>query len=93
MAGQHEARFGILTQPDGTRYEGEFESNKRQGQGTYKRLNVNKYVGQWESNMMRVLGVYTKPNVCKYEGRYVNGKRHVEGVTKNPKVKLRYIFC
>lgn len=69
-----------FTYPDGSRYEGEVESGRRHGRGTWIRPDGTQYVGQWQNDKPDGWGTITWPDGRKYEGQWKNGKRHGEGV-------------
>ena len=87
---------GILTEPDGERYEGEFQDGKRNGEGVGTWPTGERYEGEWHSGMPHGEGVLTWPGLriegewCygwHYEGqldddadRYGNLRPHGEGV-------------
>mmetsp|Transcript_15254 Transcript_15254/g.26684 ORF Transcript_15254/g.26684 Transcript_15254/m.26684 type:complete len:376 (+) Transcript_15254:91-1218(+) len=75
--------FGTQTSPKGTKYQGDFKNNKRDGTGTlWKREEgklVKQYTGEWKSNKRHGLGIHFYTNGDKYEGEWQNGKRHGRG--------------
>lgn len=49
---------GIMTWPDGSKYEGEFKMGKMDGEGTKFMANGNKYIGQFKNDLMHGHGVF-----------------------------------
>ena len=40
--------YGVSTQPDGTKYQGEWKDDKRHGKGVYTYSNGTKHEGEWK---------------------------------------------
>jgi hypothetical protein len=54
---------GRLTFPNGTSYEGEFQSNFYQGLGTYTWPDGAQYAGRWQDSKAIGKAEYLKPNL------------------------------
>ena len=63
---------GILTFPNGDRYDGEFAGGKQSGCGTYKFANGRTYVGQFKDDRFQGMGVWTLENGNQYVGEFKN---------------------
>ena len=66
---------GTITDPDGTKYVGEFKDDKWHGQGTATSLDGSKYVGKFKDGEKNGQGTFTFPDGGKYVGEWKNGKR------------------
>ena len=60
-------------------YVGEFQYNKRNGQGTFSWLSGSKYVGEWRDDKINGQGTYTWPDGDKYVGEHKNGSSNGQG--------------
>ncbi len=69
----------IYTYPDGTKYKGEWDGNKRHGYGIWIRPDGTKYEGEWENDKPNGRGVLINPDGSKYFGDWKEGKRHGRG--------------
>ena len=67
--------FGKIEWADGRRYEGEYENDKKQGQGTFYWADGRKYVGSWKNGKQHGQGEYYLKNGDKKIGEWVDGKR------------------
>jgi len=56
-------------------YEGEFENDHFEGEGTYKWNDGRRYEGQWHTNKMHGHGKYTFVDGRSYEGQYNHGEK------------------
>jgi hypothetical protein len=52
--------YGIENWPDGTYYQGQITSGKKQGIGTYKWIDGSIYTGEWNENLMTGHVIYIK---------------------------------
>ena len=67
---------GKLTWPDGRKYEGNFEDDKRHGVGTYWWKDGRVYRGMWEKGQQHGKGyIRNKPNQEEKKGLWEHGKR------------------
>jgi hypothetical protein len=57
-----------------SRYDGEFESGRRHGTGTFFYANGSKYAGQWVDNIKSGHGVYTYQDGHIYEGMFAQDR-------------------
>mmetsp|Transcript_101267 Transcript_101267/g.285470 ORF Transcript_101267/g.285470 Transcript_101267/m.285470 type:complete len:231 (-) Transcript_101267:278-970(-) len=72
---------------NGDIYEGEFQSGKRHGKGSYKyytQVGYDVFEGTFEDNMKTGLGLLTYAKGGFYNGYFVNNKREGEGTFKYP---------
>ena len=69
---------GTLTWTDGTKYEGEFKDDSRNGQGTFTHKKY-KYVGEFKDDLLNGQGTITWPNGDKYVGEYKDDNFHGQG--------------
>lgn len=60
-------------------YDGEFDENKKHGQGTMKYPDGSVYIGQWENDTRNGQGILKFANGDIYEGYFADGKRHGQG--------------
>ena len=54
-----------MTRPDGSKYEGEWGDDKRDGQGIYFYLDGSKYEGEWKDGKRDGQGIYSLPDGSK----------------------------
>ena len=71
--------FGIMTYPDGTKYEGEFKDGLKNGPGTETYKDGEKYQGDWRDGLRNGYGTFIFPNGTKYEGEFKDGLRNGQG--------------
>ena len=72
---------GIMTFPEGQRYEGDFVNEKFEGDPVcITRPNGNRYEGQFANGKFEGRGIYTWASGERYEGDFVNGEQHGKGV-------------
>ena len=48
-----------MNMPNGDKYEGQFQENKKNGKGIFIWINGDKYEGEWVSDMRFGKGVFT----------------------------------
>merc|ERR1711920_226943 len=65
-------------------YQGQFNEDQMDGQGTYGFPDGRKYVGQWSNGHMKGSGKMSWPNGSMYEGEYEQGMKHGNGVFSWP---------
>jgi len=70
--------------PDGSRYQGEMQDGKREGEGVLIRADGTKYKGQWKNNVPEGLGTIIWPDGSQFKGYWKSGKRHGKGVEISP---------
>ena len=75
---------GVMTVPDGYRYDGEFRYGKRHGQGVYTWPDGTRHEGEWRDDQPHGQGVSTWPDGRRYEGRFREGQPHGQGVSTTP---------
>ena len=62
------------TQPNGTKYVGEYKDGKRHGQGTFTHTDGGKFVGEWKDDKPNGQGTFTHYTGKKYVGEWKDGK-------------------
>jgi len=70
----------MLTYANKDVYEGEWEYDIKQGEGTFRWAAGTVYEGEWQSGVMHGQGTYFFADGCTYQGQYADGKRHGRGV-------------
>jgi len=71
--------FGTYTWSNGNKYVGEWQNNKRNGQGINTWADGEKYVGEWQNDKRNGQGNNTWANGEKHVGLYKNDLRHGQG--------------
>ena len=66
--------------PNGEKYIGDLEGEKRHGQGACFYPNGNKYEGGWREDSMFGQGVYTWKDGSFYKGEFLRGNRSKDGL-------------
>ena len=69
------------TQPNGTKYVGEYKDGKRHGQGTFTHTDGGKFVGEWKDDKPNGQGTFTHYTGKKYVGEWKDGKPNGQGTT------------
>jgi len=77
--------YGIITWPNGDRYEGNLWNGERSGNGTLTMADGCTYTGLWKGDKKNFRGVYTWPDGQCYDGDFLNDKRHGHGIMTWPK--------
>jgi len=76
---------GVLTWPNGDKYDGYFKSDKAHGYGTWSwSTSGNKYVGEWRENRQSGHGTMSWKDGRTYVGSWLDGKRNGHGVLTWP---------
>ena len=70
---------GYKTVANGSKYVGEFKTDRPNGQGTYTFPNGNKYVGEIKDDKYNGQGTFTFANGNKYVGEFSGGKFNGQG--------------
>jgi hypothetical protein len=65
--------------PSGSKYEGEWQNNMPNGQGTATWANGGKYVGEFKDDTQNGQGTYTSADGAKFVGEYKDGKMYGQG--------------
>ena len=78
------ACFGTYTYDNGTKYEGEFRADMRNGKGTFTYPDGAKYEGEFVNNDKKGHGTFTWPNGAKFVGAFDNGTANGHGTEYNP---------
>jgi len=63
---------------------GEWDNDKRHGQGTYYYISGNRYVGGWDNDNQHGQGTYTWASGSRYVGEFLNGEQTGRGTYTNP---------
>ncbi len=71
--------YGEMVFDNGDKYVGEWEDNKKHGQGTYILVSGEKYVGEWKDNNRHGQGTNTWASGNKYVGEWEDNKKHGQG--------------
>ena len=64
---------------DRSEYEGQFNSDRRQGKGIVHFKNGEKYFGDWKNDSIEGIGVHLYTNAEIYSGEFTAGRRHGKG--------------
>jgi hypothetical protein len=75
---------GVITWPNGDKYEGQVENGKYNGRGVLTLPKGWKYDGEYKDNQMHGRGVATWANGQRYQGHFENGKYNGRGVLTFP---------
>lgn len=75
---------GTTKYPNGDVYEGEYENDKKNGQGMYRWSDGNVYNGEWKDDNRNGQGMYTWTDGNVYEGGFKDGDLHGQGTLKFP---------
>jgi len=67
--------YHVKVLDDGSRYEGEWKDNMKNGQGTFTASDGEKYVGEWKDNYRHGQGTATSSDGSSYTGEYKMGSR------------------
>jgi len=73
---------GIMTWPNGSKYEGKWENGRRKGSGTFTFQDGSKYEGKWENDKENGNGTKTLPDGSEYDGEWLDGKQNGKGTMK-----------
>lgn len=68
--------FGILKEPEGSYYVGEWNLDMRMGVGIGFSTSRRKYAGQWRINKQHGIGIEIQDDGTVYSGQWKNGKRN-----------------
>ena len=71
--------IGTIIYPEGDKYIGEWQNDKRNGRGTYTYAGGNKYLGEWQNGKKSGQGTFTWANGEKYVGAWETGERNGQG--------------
>ena len=75
---------GTYTQPDGTKYEGQWKFRERSGQGTLTFPDGRQYIGEFKSGLRHGRGTMIFPDGRKYEGDFEYSARSGQGTMTYP---------
>jgi len=82
--------FGVLTWPDGRRYEGEFKNGMFDGHACMTWPDGRSYTGQYQANKKHGVGVFSWPDGRRYSGHWHQGRREGRGMYTNAKGEMRH---
>ena len=68
--------------PDGTYYDGDWQNDKKHGQGTFAKFNGHKYTGEWKENQRHGEGTEQLPDETVFKATWVNGLKEGKGTVK-----------
>lgn len=72
--------MGIMSWPDGSKYEGDFINGKMEGSGTKTFANGNKWTGAWKNNLQHGQGqAYNAKTGVTSKEEYREGKKWTWG--------------
>lgn len=86
---------GTFWYPDGSRYEGSWVEDQRNGTGTYYYVNGDLYQGEWYMHKRHGQGTYTySATGSRYRGTWDEGKKKGSGeiVNENHKYLGEILF-
>jgi hypothetical protein len=69
----------VIKFPNGDKYNGDWEDDMKNGQGTFYYAQGGSYKGEWVNNMRNGYGVNTWPNGDQYKGNWEDNKRQGKG--------------
>jgi hypothetical protein len=69
----------VIKLPNGDKYDGDWEDDMKNGQGTYSYARGGSYEGEWADDMRNGYGVNKWPNGDRYAGKWQNNKRNGKG--------------
>ena len=70
---------GVFTWGNGSKYDGEWNGNKRHGYGVQTWANGTKYVGEWKDDKRHGKGAHAFANGAMYAGEWVDDRMHGSG--------------
>jgi hypothetical protein len=73
---------GVITSPDGSRYEGELKNLMRHGQGKLQFKGNVVYEGSFVDNSIEGYGTILYSNGTRYEGQWFNYQPHGRGTSR-----------
>lgn len=76
--------LGILKEPEGSYYAGEWKLDMRMGVGVSFSAARRKYAGQWRINKRHGIGIEIQDDGTVYSGHWKNGKRNGFGTLYFP---------
>lgn len=71
--------LGLLTDPEGNKYDGMWADDEFHGQGSYFWADGSKYTGEWKNGIQDGYGIFFYPNGDKYTGYFKNNLFHGKG--------------
>jgi hypothetical protein len=75
--------MGAEIWPDGARYEGQFNNDKRHGRGVFNYSGA-KYEGEFRNERITGQGIHTENDGSSYSGSWRNDRPHGFGVEVEP---------
>ena len=84
--------FGILKEPDGCYYAGEWNLDMRMGIGIGLSTTRRKYAGQWRFDKQQGVGMELQEDGTVYTGQWKNGKKNGMGTLYFPNGESLSIF-
>ena len=71
--------YGVAILATGSRYQGYWADNLKEGEGSFYWADGEYYVGQYQNDLRNGVGTYYWPNGEKYVGEWKDDKRYGEG--------------
>lgn len=72
---------GVVSYPDGGRYEGQFIGTKRDGVGVHVTADGARYAGEWREDLMAGHGSVSRANTTeRYDGEWQGARRNGHGL-------------
>lgn len=65
---------GVVTWPNGNRYDGEWRDGRQHGRGVLTGPNGNRYDGEWRDDRQNGRGVFTWPDGSRSDGEWRDGR-------------------
>ncbi|MEL6159713.1 MAG: pentapeptide repeat-containing protein [Cyanobacteria bacterium J06554_11] len=78
--GQPATGKGTMLYPTGNRYDGDYESGRRNGCGTFTYSNGRRYVGQFVADQFNGQGTWILENGERYIGEFKDNQCHGQGI-------------
>ena len=84
---------GTFTYPDGSRYEGSWVDDQRNGHGVYRYANGDTFEGDWYEHKRHGYGIYTYATTgTSYRGMWEAGQKKGSGDIVNADHKFSGMF-
>jgi len=84
--------YGKTSSGDISRYEGQWDHNKKSGKGKCIFLDGSYYIGEYHNNCINGKGTFTWSNGATYNGEWIKGRMSGQGEYKNNKIVHKGTF-